>query len=83
MLVYLILINVLTFLLYYYDKQKACHDAWRISEKTLLLVALLGGSAGAYSAMEIFHHKTLHPRFYIGIPLMLAIQVLLIIYINF
>lgn len=83
MFVYLILINALTFLLYYYDKQKARCGAWRISEKTLLFVAFLGGSVGAYSAMEIFHHKTLHPRFYIGIPLMLAIHFLLIIYINF
>lgn len=83
MFVYLILINILAFLLYYYDKQKACKNAWRISEKTLLFVAFLGGSIGAYLAMTIFRHKTLHPQFYIGVPLMLAIQVLFIIYINF
>lgn len=83
MLVYLILINVLTFLLYYKDKQKARYDAWRISEKTLLLAAFLGGSVGAYSAMKIFRHKTQHLQFNIGIPFILAIHFLLIIYINF
>lgn len=76
--IYLICINILTFLIYGWDKQKARKSRWRISEKTLILLALLGGSPGAYAGMMIFHHKTRHAKFRLGIPVIMVIQVILI-----
>ena len=75
--IYLILINVLAFALYGIDKFKARRGLWRISEAMLLGVAALGGSIGAFLGMKLFHHKTLHPQFYIGIPVIFVLQVVL------
>lgn len=72
---YLIGINVVTFLLYGNDKSRARRHAWRIPEKTLLGAAVIGGSVGALLGMSIFHHKTRKPAFYIGVPLILIIQI--------
>ncbi len=72
---YLIGINVVTFLLYGNDKSRARRHAWRIPEKTLLGAAIIGGSVGALLGMSIFHHKTRKPAFYIGVPLILIIQI--------
>ena len=72
---YLIGINVVTFLLYGNDKSRARRHAWRVSEKTLLGAAVIGGSVGALLGMSIFHHKTRKPAFYIGVPLILIIQI--------
>jgi len=72
-LIYLCIVNFVAFLLYGVDKKKAEHHQWRIPERTLLLVAALGGGIGSYSAMHVFHHKTQHPRFTILVPLFLAI----------
>ncbi|MBR4926337.1 MAG: DUF1294 domain-containing protein [Prevotella sp.] len=77
---YLICINILTFLVYGIDKWKARNDKWRISEATLLLLAVIGGSIGAWAGMSVWHHKTLHKKFRYGVPLILIIQVALIIY---
>ena len=77
---YLIIINILTFLVYGIDKWKARNDKWRISEATLLLLAVIGGSIGAWAGMSVWHHKTLHKKFRYGVPLILIIQVALIIY---
>lgn len=74
LLVYLLLINAAAFLLMLADKRKARRGAWRIPEKTLLGAAVLGGSLGAIAGMYLFRHKTKHPRFYIGLPLILAAQ---------
>lgn len=74
---YLIIINAATLLLMLIDKQKAKHGKWRISEKTLIGAALLGGSIGAILGMNIFRHKTKHPKFSIGLPLILAVQIML------
>ena len=71
---YLIIINIFTFLLYGLDKWKAKHHRWRISESALLLAALVGGSVGALSGMYGFHHKTLHKKFTIGVPIFLIVQ---------
>ena len=68
---YLIIINIFTFLLYGLDKWKAKHHRWRISESALLLAALVGGSVGALAGMYGFHHKTLHKKFTIGVPIFL------------
>lgn len=75
LLVYLAVINAVTFLLYGIDKLKAKKNAWRIKESTLLIFALIGGSVGALAGMYAFHHKTKHLKFKIGIPLILIVQI--------
>lgn len=77
LLYYLIGINVLTFLVYGLDKWKARRDQWRIPEATLLMLAVLGGSIGALLGMTVFHHKTRHKKFQIGLPLILLAQIFL------
>ena len=66
--------NLIAFALYGIDKRRAKQGAWRISEYTLLLVALLGGSLGALLGMRYFHHKTRHRKFRYGVPLILLLQ---------
>ncbi len=75
--IYLILINALSLLLMLIDKFKAKKKLWRIPEKVLLGVCAIGGSIGGLLGMKLFHHKTLHPQFSIGIPVMLALQIVL------
>ena len=77
MLIYLLVINIIAFTMYGIDKWKAQRNQWRISEKMLLFLAVIGGSAGALAGMYIFHHKTLHKKFTIGVPLILLIQVMI------
>ena len=74
---YLILINALGFLLMLVDKFKAKTNLWRIPEATLMLVAALGGSIGSLAGMYLVRHKTKHPKFSIGIPVILVLQILL------
>ena len=74
---YLLLINAAGLLLMLTDKQKAKRGWWRIPEATLMGIAAVGGSLGTYLGMRLFHHKTKHPKFSIGVPLLLAIHVLL------
>lgn len=76
MLIYSLLINIITFVVYGIDKWKAQRNRWRISEKMLLFLAIIGGSVGALAGMYTFHHKTLHKKFTIGVPLILLIQVI-------
>ena len=71
---YLLIINAAGFLLMLADKWKAKKNRWRIRESTLLLVAALGGSLGSLAGMYLFRHKTLHLKFTLGIPLILAGQ---------
>ena len=79
LLLYLVAINIAAFLLYGIDKWKAKRDAYRISEKTLLTVAILGGSLGAICGMHYFRHKTRHWYFRYGLPLILVVQVALLV----
>ena len=74
---YLLGINLLTFLVYGMDKWKARRDKWRVPEATLLMMAALGGSVGALLGMSVFHHKTKHKKFLIGVPLILLAQLAL------
>ena len=74
----LIVINVITFLVYGIDKWKAKQGSWRISEATLLTLAVVGGSIGALLGMQVWHHKTLHKKFKYGLPLILLAQITLI-----
>ncbi len=80
-LVYLLFINVVTFIAFGVDKRKAKHNKWRIAEKTLLGLAAIGGSVGALLAMRMFHHKTKHKRFYIGVPVIILLQIVFVIWI--
>lgn len=73
---YLVFINVLAFSLMGLDKAKARRNAWRIPERTLFLSAILGGSIGAIAGMQCFRHKTKHRSFVLGIPLILALQII-------
>lgn len=79
-MIYLIIINALGVLLMRADKQKARKNLWRIPEKVLFGVAALGGSLGIYCGMQLFRHKTKHLSFVIGIPLIFAIQCLLLVF---
>ena len=72
---YLVLVNVIAFTTYGADKRRAKKDRWRVPEKTLFLLALIGGSLGALLGMHVFHHKTKHWYFRVFIPLILLIQV--------
>ena len=75
--IYLLSINVLGMALMLADKEKARKNKWRIPEATLMTLAALGGSLGVLMGMRLFHHKTLHPKFFLGVPLILVAQILL------
>ena len=79
---YLLAINAVTFIVYGIDKYKAKKAKWRISEATLLLLAVLGGSVGAWVGMKVWHHKTMHKKFKYGIPAILLIQIALMAYLH-
>ena len=74
---YLIIINIVTFLVYGIDKWKARKTMWRIREASLLMLAVLGGSIGAWLGMKVWHHKTMHKKFKYGVPAILIIQIIL------
>ena len=77
---YLIVLNIVTFLVYGIDKWKAKRAKWRISEATLLSLAVLGGSIGAWLGMKVWHHKTMHKKFKYGLPLILLAQIALFMF---
>ena len=78
-IVYLVVINVATFLTYGIDKWKAKKSLWRIREASLLGLAVLGGSIGAWLGMKVWHHKTMHKKFKYGIPLILVVQIVIVL----
>lgn len=80
-LLYIVLINILTFFIYGIDKLKAKKSKWRVSENTLIGMAIIGGSIGAWLGMKIWHHKTLHKKFKYGVPLILVAQTALCCYL--
>ena len=75
--IYLISINVITFVVYGIDKWKARNEKWRTPESTLFLLAIIGGSIGALLGMQVWRHKTQHWSFRLGIPLILILQIAL------
>ena len=81
LLFYLLIINALSFLLMLVDKWKAKKNRRRIPEATLMGVSALGGSVGSLLGMYTFRHKTLHLKFTLGIPLILAAQCILVVLI--
>ena len=78
LLYYIVGINIVTFFVYGIDKWKAKQSKWRISEATLLLLAIIGGSVGAWLGMKTWHHKTMHKKFKYGLPLIILVQIALI-----
>ena len=79
--VYLLIINAAGFLLMLMDKYKAKKNLWRIPEATLLWTAILGGSVGVILGMHLARHKTKHPKFSIGVPVILALQAVIAVII--
>ena len=78
-LMYLAVVNILAFVCFGIDKQKAKTHQWRISEKTLLGIAVCGGSLGAICGMRFFHHKTQHAQFASGLPAILILHAILVV----
>lgn len=78
LLIYLVLINLVSIIVTISDKVKAIKRKWRIPESTLLLLSALGGSVSMYITMLIIRHKTKHPKFMIGIPVIFALQCILV-----
>lgn len=83
LIVYFVLINIITCILYGIDKKKAEKGKWRVPEATLLLFAAIGGSLGALYGMKHYHHKTKKIKFYLGVPVILLLQLALFIFILF
>lgn len=75
---YYFAVNIFTFALFAYDKWCAQHDGWRIKESTLLFWAAIGGGLGAFLAMDIFHHKTLHLKFKLFVPIFLFFHIFIV-----
>lgn len=78
LLIVLVILNLFSLILFYVDKQRAIKHQWRISEAALFGSALVGGSIGAIAGMYLFHHKTRHWYFVVGMPLILIAQIILI-----
>lgn len=78
---YLIFMNLIGFYSMWSDKRKAKRGAWRTPEDTLILIAVLGGSIGSMLGMKKFRHKTKHAKFYIGIPVILICQIVLLVFL--
>ena len=83
LLIWVLAWTLIAFALMGIDKWKAKHDSWRIPEKTLFLSAILGGSVGALAGMYLFRHKTKHLSFTVGMPLILAAQIVLVLFLAF
>jgi uncharacterized membrane protein YsdA (DUF1294 family) len=79
---YLVAANAIGYAMMWYDKRCAQLGQWRIKERTLLTIALIGGSLGSTIGMYQFRHKTKHPSFTIGIPFMIALQITIIIIVK-
>ncbi len=78
LIAYLILINLVGLISMFSDKRRAIDHRWRISQRALFLIALAGGSLGSTAGMWLFHHKTRHWYFVVGMPAILAIQLFLL-----
>lgn len=76
---YLIIVNLITFVVFATDKRKAQKGKWRIHTETLMGLSFIGGTVGGLAAMHIFHHKTKQKKFTLGLPVMLALQIALLV----
>lgn len=77
---YLIVVNMITFIAFMRDKNKAKKNKWRIPEKTLMGLVIIGGAIGGFAGMKVFHHKTRKPLFRYGIPCVIIVEVLILIW---
>lgn len=82
-IIYLIIINIIGFLVMYIDKQKAKKGKWRIPEKTIFVITVLGGGIGTISGMYAFRHKTQKLHFTIGLPTITILEIIGVIYFTF
>ena len=82
MFIYLASVNLAAFVLYGIDKYKARRGLWRIPESVLLFASAAGGSSGALLGMYVFHHKTKKPRFFIGVPAMLLLHLIILYFFS-
>ena len=78
-IIYLLIINLAGFLSMLIDKRRAIKDMWRVPEKTLFLITVLGGSIGSLLGMHTFRHKTKHVQFRFGMPAILIMQIIIVI----
>lgn len=81
LIAYLVIINATGFLFMLIDKRKAQKNLWRIPERTLLGIAICGGSLGTLLGMNMFRHKTKHLKFSLGVPLILAVQIIIAVFL--
>lgn len=81
LILYLVVVNVVSFIMYGVDKRKAKRNRWRTSEARLLAIAVAGGSLGAWMGMYAFRHKTQHLKFKYGIPVIIGLQLGAIVYL--
>lgn len=81
-IIYLVVINILTFLAMWWDKHEAKVGDWRISEKALFILVLLGGGIGGILGMYVFRHKTKKWYFKFGFPIILIIEIILAVYLT-
>ena len=82
-IIYLIIINLIGFYMMWSDKRRAKWGKWRIPEQTLFIVTALGGGIGTIAGMYTFHHKTKKPKFTIGLPTILILEIILVVYLKF
>ncbi|MBQ5659576.1 MAG: DUF1294 domain-containing protein [Peptococcaceae bacterium] len=80
--IYLLIVNALGFYMMWSDKRKAIKDAWRTPERNFFIVALIGGSVGCWAGMQTFRHKTKHIKFTVGIPMILLLQIMVVLWIT-
>ena len=80
LLIYLVIINLAGFIIMLIDKSRAKHNEWRIPEKKLIGISIIGGSIGMLLGMHVFRHKTKHTKFTIGVPVILIIQIIAAMY---
>ena len=81
LLAYLLVINVITFMVFGVDKRRAEQDAWRVKESTLLGLCVMGGALGGFLGMGFFHHKTRKPKFQFGVPVAFILDVVVIVWL--
>lgn len=80
-IIYVVIINIISFIVMGTDKRRAVNHKWRIPEKTLFLLAIIGGSIGTNLGMKVFRHKTKHMKFVIGMPAILIFQLFMFVYL--